>query len=285
MVYSCAYFNGQAENLDLAQRQKLDYVCRKLRLTAGERLLDIGCGWGGLIIYAAQEYGVNAVGIALSSQERLGAEERSQRAELAGRCQVKLLDYRDLTEPAAYDKIVSLEMLAHVGTENLAEYFRRVYQALRPGGLFLLQFIARTKVAGPLLEPGLDDVYVFPDAELMSLNAVCEAAEASGFELHDLENLREHYSLTLRHWARGLEKHAEQGRRLLDEVTYRSWVLHVASRAHEFSCGKLSVYQALLVKADSKSAGPLTRDDWYTKREVPKKEPENKQEESGNWTP
>jgi len=282
MVYSCAYFNGQTENLDLAQRQKLDYVCRKLRLTAGERLLDIGCGWGGLITHAAQEYGVNAVGITLSAQERLGAEQRSQRAELAGRCQVKLLDYRDLAEPAAYDKIASLEMLRHVGAENLPEYFRRVYQALRPGGAFLLQFIARASAGAS----GLDDVYVFPDAELLPLHTVCAAAEASGFELHDLENLREHYALTLRHWAQGLEKHAEQSRRLLDEVTYRSWVLHVAGRGHAFRCGELSVYQALLVKADGKNAAPLTRDDWYAKREVVKKEvQEFKPPEVAVWTP
>jgi cyclopropane-fatty-acyl-phospholipid synthase len=286
MVYSCAYFNGQTENLDMAQRQKLDYVCRKLRLTAGERLLDIGCGWGGLITHAAQEYEVNAVGIALSAQEQLGAEQRSERAELAGRCQVKLLDYRDLAEPGAYDKIASLEMLGHVGTDNLSEYFRKVYQALRPGGTFLLQFVARTKVATCLLEESFEDVYVFPDAELVSLNTVCESAEASGFELHDLENLREHYYLTLRHWARGLEKHAEQGQRLLDEVTFRSWVLHLASRAHEFSSGKLSVYQALLVKAEAKNAGPMTREDWYAKREVLKKEvQEFKPPEVAVWTP
>ena len=286
MVYSCAYFNGQTENLDLAQRQKLDYVCRKLRLTAGERLLDIGCGWGGLITHAAQEYGVNAVGITLSAQERLGAEQRSQQAELAGRCQVKLLDYRDLAEPAAYDKIACLEMLRHVGEDNLADFFRRAYQALRPGGVFLLQFVARAGVVSALREISFADVYVLPDAEVSSLHTVCAAAEGEGFALHDLESLREQYALTLRHWTRGLEKQAEQSRRLLDEVTYRGWVLHVAARAHEFSCGKLSAYQALLVKADSKSAAPLTRDDWYTKREVVKKEvQEFKPPEVAAWTP
>jgi cyclopropane-fatty-acyl-phospholipid synthase len=285
MVYSCAYFHGQTEDLDVAQKQKLEYVCRKLRLRAGERLLDIGCGWGGLITHAAQEYGVNAVGITLSAQECLGAEQRSLRAELAGRCQVKLLDYRDLAEPAAYDKIASLEMIEHVGAENLAEYFRRVYQALRPGGTFLLQFIARTQNPAESLEPELDNVYVLPDAEILPLHTVYAAAEASGLVLRDLENLQEHYALTLRHWSRGLEQNAEQSRRLLDEVTYRAWVLHVAGRAHDFACGKLSVYQALLVKKPPKDGVPYTREDWYGKREVPKKEPENKQEESGNWTP
>jgi cyclopropane-fatty-acyl-phospholipid synthase len=287
MVYSCAYFNGQTENLYLAQQQKLDYVCRKLRLTVGERLLDIGCGWGGLITYAAQEYGVNAVGITLSSEECRGAEQRSHRAELAERCQVKLLDYRDVNEPAAYDKIASLEMLHHVGTENLADFFRRVYQALRPGGTFLLQFIARSNRSVTSLESQLDSVYVLPDAELLPLPAVCAAAEASGLVLHDLENLQEHYALTLRHWSRGLENNSEQGRRLLDEVTYRAWVLHFAARAHDFDCGKLSVYQALLVKKDSKNEFPLTREDWYAKREIPNasKETEVKPQESAGWTP
>ncbi len=282
MVYSCAYFNGQTENLDLAQRQKLDYVCRKLRLTAGERLLDIGCGWGGLIIHAAREYGVNAVGITLSAQERAGAEQRSQQAELAGRCQVKLLDYRDLAEPAAYDKIASLEMLGHVGADHLPEYFRRVFQALRPGGAFLMQFLARASK----LEsgPGFDDLYVFPDAELLPLHRVCAAAEASGFELRDLENLREHYALTLRHWAQGLEKHAEPSRRLLDEVTYRSWKLYIAGRAHDFSHARLDVFQALLVKNDGRKRGaPLTREDWYAKVE-PAKAAKIVQD-SAEWSP
>jgi cyclopropane-fatty-acyl-phospholipid synthase len=288
MVYSCAYFSGQTESLEVAQRAKLEYVCRKLQLHPGERLLDIGCGWGGLIIHAAREYGMNAVGITLSEQERQLAELRIQQADLGGRCQVKLLDYRDLAEPEAYDKVASLEMLGHVGTGGLADYFRQVFRMLRPGGVFLNQFMAPSLDAKAGAEPSFHHVYAFPDAELCALSAVNDSAEAVGFDLRDLENLREHYALTLRHWAKALEQNADQSRRLLDEVTYRIWKLHLAGWAHEFSVGRLNLYQARLIKNGREGNGtPLTREDWYAKREPVKKEivQEVEKETTAEWTP
>jgi cyclopropane-fatty-acyl-phospholipid synthase len=284
MVYSCAYFQKPDDDLDTAQRQKLDYVCRKLRLKPGERLLDIGCGWGGLIIHAAREYGVNAVGITLSQQQFNLAQERIAREDLAGRCQVKLLDYRDLTEPEAYDKVVSVGMVEHVGEANLDEYFRRAFRSLRTGGVFLNHGIGAPQLRAHHDGQTFGDVYVFPDGELPPIGNIAQAAETAGFEVRDVENLREHYALTLRRWVRGMEEHAEQARRLVDEVTFRIWRLHMAGSAYFFHAGKLNLYQTLLVKGDrGKSGLPLTRADWYAKVEPPKVE--KFASDPDEWTP
>ncbi|HEY6181606.1 MAG TPA: cyclopropane-fatty-acyl-phospholipid synthase family protein [Terriglobales bacterium] len=283
MVYSCAYFQKPEDDLDTAQRQKVDYICRKLRLKAGERLLDIGCGWGGLIMHAAREYGVNAVGITLSQQQFILAQERIAKADLAGRCQVKLMDYRDLTEPEAYDKIVSLGMVEHVGEVNLGEYFRRAFRSLRLGGVFLNHGVGAPQLRAEHNQPNFGDVYVFPDGEVPPVGAIARSAELAGFEVWDVENLREHYALTLRHWVRGMEQNAEQSRRLVDEVTYRIWRLHMAQSAYFLQSGKLNLYQTLLVKSDKGKSGlPLTREDWYTKTESLKQPP---QQTDGEWTP
>jgi cyclopropane-fatty-acyl-phospholipid synthase len=281
MVYSCAYFLKPDDDLDTAQRQKLDYLCRKLRLKPGERLLDIGCGWGGLIIHAACEYGVNAVGITLSQQQYELAQERIAQTDLAGRCQVKLLDYRDLTEPEAYDKIVSVGMVEHVGEVNLIEYFKQAFRSLRPGGVFLNHGIGAPESQTAHHQPTFGDVYVFPDGELPPVGTIAHSAELAGFEVRDVENLREHYALTLRRWVHGMEEHAEQARRLVDEVTFRIWRLHMAGSAYYFQSGKLNLYQTLLVKSDrGKSGLPLTRADWYAKREPVKPRPDFEE-----WTP
>jgi len=270
MLYSCAYFHNPEDDLDTAQRQKLDYICRKLRLKAGERLLDIGCGWGGLIIHAAREYGVNAVGITLSQQQFLLAQERIAKADLAGRCQVKVADYRDLTEPEAFDKIVSVGMVEHVGEINLGEYFRRAFRSLRTGGVFLNVGIGAPQPRSLQGHTAFSDAYVFPDGEVPPIGTIARSAESAGFEVLNVENLREHYALTLRHWVRGIEQNAEQARRLVDEVTYRIWRLHMAGSAYLFQLGKLNLYQTLLVKNDQGKSGlPLTRADWYTKVETP----------------
>ena len=264
MTYSCAYFRDVNDDLETAQTRKLNYICRKLRLKPGERLLDIGCGWGGLVMHAAREYGVNAVGITLSRQQFELAEERIREAGLSGRCQVKLLDYRDIAEAAGFDKAVSVGMVEHVGEVNLREYFSCAYRALRPGGAFLNHGIGVPESRFHAQAPTFGDIYVFPDGELPPIGVIARAAEQAGFEVRDVENLREHYALTLRHWVRGLEQHSEQARRLVDEVTYRIWRLHMAGSAHYFHSGKLDLYQTLLIKSeDGRSGLPLTREDWY----------------------
>lgn len=264
LVYSCAYFKSEQDTLESAQAQKLDYICRKLRLSEGERLLDIGCGWGGLILHAARHYGVHATGVTLSERQLALAQERIREAGIGSRCDVKLLDYRDAHQLGEFDKLVSVGMIEHVGESALREYFHSALRLLKPGGIFLNHGIGRAGNRPRPDERTFTDVYVFPDADLVPISTTLRYAEESGFELRDLENLREHYFLTLCQWLRRLEANEEQARSLIGEVKYRIWRLYLAGSAYYFQSGKLSVYQCLLVKnSDGRSGMPLTREDWY----------------------
>jgi cyclopropane-fatty-acyl-phospholipid synthase len=264
MVYSCAYFQTADEDLDTAQARKLDYLCRKLRLRPGERLLDIGCGWGGLVIHAAQHYRVNAVGITLSQNQAMLANERIARAGLRDRCRVEVRDYRELNETNGFDKLVSVGMFEHVGESRLPGYFQQAWRLLRPGGVFLNHGIA-SRLNEPWPKgPNFISRYVFPDGELVPISATLRCAEEAGFEVRDVESLREHYALTLRHWARRLELHRDQVLQVVDEPTYRVWRLFLPGSAYGFAAGPLNIYQALLLKPDEGRSGlPLTRSDWY----------------------
>jgi cyclopropane-fatty-acyl-phospholipid synthase len=264
MVYSCAYFAAPDEDLDTAQERKLEYICRKLRLHSGERVLDIGCGWGGLLIHAAGHYGVSALGITLSRPQAELANERIRRAGLADRCRVEVRDYREIEDPEGFDKLVSVGMFEHVGEARLPEYFRRAYRLLRPGGVFLNHGIARSSDSPVRRGPTFIGRYVFPDGELVPLSTTVRAAENGGFEVRDVESLREHYALTLKHWVRRLEEHASNARRITDETTYRVWRLYMSGSAHGFRTGRLNIYQTLLSKPDrGESKLPLSRADWY----------------------
>lgn len=265
MVYSCAYFERPDEDLDIAQERKLDYICRKLRLKAGQRLLDIGCGWGGLVMHAAQHYGVDAVGITLSRPQVALANQRIAASGLSDRCRVELRDYRELDEPEGYDALVSVGMFEHVGAALLPTYFAQAWRLLKPGGVFLNHGIACRAVQPPQHGPSFSDTYVFPDGELTPISTALRAAEGAGFEVRDVESLREHYALTLRHWVRRLETDHDQALKYVDEPTYRVWRLFMSGSAHGFTTGRLNVYQALLVKPDAcgRSGLPLTRRDWY----------------------
>ncbi len=266
MVYSCGYFATPAEDLDSAQVRKLDYICRKLRLLPGERFLDIGCGWGGLIIYAAEHYGVEAVGITPSIRQAEVARQRIRAKGLYDRCRVEVCDYRDHEPGQPYDKIASVGMFEHVGESLLPEYFGRVWSALGPAGIFLNHGIAYSATY-ERHGPSFTDQYVFPDADLMPISTTLKAAELAGFEIRDLESLREHYAITLRHWVRRLEANADAARCITDDVTYRIWRLYMAGAAHGFSTGRLNIYQALLTKSVAGNSGlPLSRSDWYEPR-------------------
>ncbi len=263
MVYSCAYFRKSDEDLDSAQERKLDYICRKLRLRPGERLLDIGCGFAGLIMHAVAHYGVQAVGITLSVRQAEMARQRLREAGLNDRCRVEVSDYRDIDHEPQYDKIVSVGMFEHVGEALLPEYFRRVWDLLRPGGVFLNHGIAYS-ATHRRRGASFVDRYVFPDGALVPISTSLRVAELSGFELRDVESLREHYALTLHHWVQRLEAHREEARRVTDETTYRIWRLYMAGSAHGFRTGRLNIYQALFSKPLHGHSGlPLTRADWY----------------------
>jgi cyclopropane-fatty-acyl-phospholipid synthase len=272
MVYSCAYFQTGSEDIDAAQEAKLDYICRKLRLKPGERLLDIGCGWGGLLIHAAERYGVQAVGVTLSQPQAEWARQRIEELGLSDRCRVEVADYRDLDEKP-FDKLVSVGMFEHVGAAQLPVYFQKAWTLLRPGGGFLNHGI--TQGPGRRREPNwwartlfkqgqFIQRYVFPDGELEPIHESLSAAGEVGFELRDLESLRDHYALTLRHWVRRLEAHHDKAVRAAGEAVYRIWRLFMAGSAYHFEIGQLNVYQALFVKPDRGRSGlPLTRADWY----------------------
>ncbi len=277
MVYSCAYFPTGTETLDEAQERKLEHICRKLRLQPGERLLDIGCGWGALVIYAAQHFDVEATGVTLSEQQADLAQQRIAEAGLEDRVTVRQMDYRDVGE-ASFDKVASVGMFEHVGEERLPEYFEHVFRALVPGGLFLNHGIAshpeRRSWVGKALHRVLEPVlvgatafrtrYVFPSGGLVSVSAANLVAQTAGFEVRDVENLREHYARTLHAWTERLESHADDAVRLGSERMYRLWRIYMGIASWQFARGVFDLGQSLLQKpAGGPSSLPLSRADLY----------------------
>ena len=263
MVYSCAYFQTPDDSLDTAQQRKLEYLCRKLRLRRGDRLLDIGCGWGSLVMHAAANHGAHALGITLSERQAEWAQRQIRALGLDSRCRVEVRDYRDLDSAQAFDKIVSVGMFEHVGEAKLPEYFRQAWKLLCPGGVFLNHGIS---YSATYRRHGLSfiDRYVFPDGDLVPINTTLRIAEQSNFEVRDVESLREHYALTLRHWLSRLESRSEEARRITSDATYRIYRIYLAGAAHAFRRGRINLYQTLLAKPVQGVSGfPLTRDDWY----------------------
>lgn len=265
MTYSCAYFQSPEEDLDSAQTHKLDFICRKLRLKPGQRVLDIGCGWGGLAIYAAQHYGANVLGITLSQPQAELANSRIAAAGLSESARVCVQDYREVEDAQGYDALVSVGMFEHVGQALLPCYFSRAIELLRPGGIFLNHGIGSSMSDLAAVRSSFTNSYVFPDGELVPISTTLTCAEQVGFEVRDVESLREHYALTLRHWVRRLEANHEQALRFVNEATYRVWRLFMSGDAHMFTVGRNTIYQALLVKPEAGGASglPLTRAEWY----------------------
>lgn len=270
-VYSCAYFASPDQSLEQAQRDKLEHICRKLRLLRGERLLDIGCGWGALICWAARQHGVRAHGITLSRQQFEHVEQRIRAEGLQDQVTVELLDYRDLPGQDSFDKVSSIGMFEHVGLANLPTYLATVRRVLRPGGLFLNHGITHDEEGwNETLATAFINRYVFPDGELDCVSNIQLGMERAGFEIHDVEGLRPHYALTLRHWVARLDARREEALREVDARTYRVWRLYMAACALEFESGGTGVYQILASKRDRGAwPVPLTRRDLYIDQAPP----------------
>jgi len=251
MVYSCAYFPHGDETLEDAQHAKLDHICRKLRLAPGERLLDIGCGWGALVLHAAQNFGVRAVGITLSDHQLRRARETIAQAGLADRVEVLLLDYRDLAPrfgAEAFDKIASVGMFEHVGLKKLPQYFSAVRTVLRERGLFLNHGITAADVENRPIGSGVGDFiekYVFPHGELPHLHVAVREMAAQRFEVFDVESLRAHYARTLELWSRRLDSRLQEAALTVDARTLRIWRAYLAGCAHGFAQGWMNIYQVL----------------------------------------
>lgn len=265
MVYSCAYFEDTKESLEQAQCNKLEHLCRKLRLRPGERLLDIGCGWGALICWAAQHHGVQAHGITLSREQYDHAREMIQNKGLQDRVTLELRDYRELEGEARFEKIVSVGMFEHVGLKNLPLYFAVTHRLLTPGGLFLNHGITQDREGwSKTIGTRFINRYVFPDGELDTVSNVQRVMERSGFEILDVESLRPHYALTLRHWVRRLKARKLEALQHVTESVYRVWYLYMSACALQFEQSEISVYQILTTKKNvGFSSVPLTRRDLY----------------------
>lgn len=260
MVYSCAYFKTGSEDLDVAQEQKLDHICRKLRLQPGERFLDIGCGWGALVLHAAEHYGVQALGITLSQNQHALANERIRAAGLADHCKVLLQDYRDVAGDGVFDRIASVGMFEHVGLKNLPLYFGTIRRLLADGGIAMNHGI--TAVDTESREVGLGagefvEKYVFPHGEIPHLSLVVKEMGAAGLEVMDVETLRLHYAKTLAHWSRRLEANLDAARAHSGDKRLRIWRVYLAGCAHAFERNWVTIQQVLAVKADNPARNPL----------------------------
>jgi cyclopropane-fatty-acyl-phospholipid synthase len=277
-VYSCAYFKTPHDTLELAQEQKLDHICRKLKIEPGERFLDVGCGWGALIFRAAGHYGARATGITLSAQqfEYVAAEIKAR--NLSDRCEVRLLDYRDLPEDAPFDKIASVGMFEHVGKKHLAAYFGKLYRLLKPGGLLMNHGLTSAGLYSGGLSSDITDFidrYVFPGGEIPHLSKEIELMAGANLECCDVECLRPHYARTLWNWVERLDANKTEAVAIVGEKTYRIWRIYMAGYALAFERGWVSIHQVLAGRPlpNGKLAMPLTRNYMYGQTPVERATP------------
>ena len=268
LIYSCAYYENGDEDLDQAQRAKLRHLCRKLRLQPGERLLDVGCGWGGLARFAAREFAVEVLGITLSRAQLELGRRRVAEEGLGDQVRLELLDYRDLPQDERFDKVVSVGMFEHVGHANLALYCQRLFAAVRPGGLVMNHGITAKHSDGRPVGRGAGEFierYVFTQGELPHLATMTACLSDAGLEVVDVESLRLHYARTLQQWSERLEAQLDKAARLVPEQALRIWRLYLAGCAYGFAHGWINLHQILAVKplGDGSHSLPWTRADLY----------------------
>lgn len=262
LVYSCAYFRSQEDDLDEAQFAKLNLICRKLDLREGDTFLDVGCGWGALVVHAADRFGALATGCTLSRQQFEHANRLREAQSSNGNLAFVLSDYRELG--GRFDKIASVGMFEHIGQRRMNQYFGKLFALLPPGGLLLNHGIMRPAYSQSSPETIFLSQKVFPGSHISSLADVIGAAEGAGFEVLDVENLRPHYALTLRAWVRNLQARASECLRIVGEATYRTWLIALAASEANFTDGAMNVHHVLLQKPGGPSRRRLTRDYMYS---------------------
>lgn len=272
-VYSCAYFSDQDTQLEEAQRAKLDLICRKLMLREGERFLDVGMGWGGLILWAAEKYGVKSTGITLSKNQYAHVVKQIHERNLAKQVEIHLMDYRDLNECQPFDKLASVGMFEHVGRLNMKTYFAKIWRLLKPGGIFMNHGITAGGIGYHQIELGIGDFiesYIFPGGELLHVSDVIRDMSLAGFELVDAENLRPHYAQTLWAWSDRLEGRLEDAMHVLEKEQgssaskiLQAYRLYLAGCAFGFERGWTLLYQLLAIRPDGPSSYPYKRQNLF----------------------
>ena len=264
MQYTCGYFSRPDEDIDTAQQRKLEHICRKLRLKPGDRLIDFGCGWGGLITYAAKHFGADATGVSISKEQIKWTNREIERHGLEDRCRIVYSDYRDFPEDQQFDKAVSVGFIEHLGESMMPIFFGKVWRLLREQGLYLHHGItAAPFVAEPVWKP-FTHKYVFPDGELVPITNTLDELTKAGFEIRDVESLREHYIYTLARWLERLEANRDEAIRLTDEVNYRIFRIYFAGAIEGFRTHTYNLNQTLVIKSGVQPTSlPLTRHDWY----------------------
>ncbi len=262
MTYSCAVFTGDDSTLDEAQVEKVDLICRKLELRPGQRLLDVGAGWGALVRHAAEHYGANALGVTLSAEQAAWAGRAIEEAGLSGQAEVRRLDYREVRE-TGFDAISSVGTMEHIGGAELGRHFTMMCAKLRPGGRMLNHTITRASDAGNTRIGGFNDRYIFPDGELQGPATVVRAMHDHGLEVRHSENLREHYGRTLQEWGLNLERHWDDAVGQVGERRARAWRLYMAVSRLAFETNRVEIHQILGVRLDEQGrSGMPLRPTW-----------------------
>ena len=269
MMYTCGYFRDWSNSLDQAQQDKLDMICRKLQLQPGDRMLDIGCGWGGLICHAAKHYGAISHGITLSQQQYEFAKSKIQELGLSDKVSVEICDYAN--HQGTYDKISSIGMSEHIGAANYSRYFSKINSLLRDRGIVLNHAIARSsktsKKFANRIRPERKFLlkYIFPGSELIPVGMTTDFLEQTGFEVNDVESWRDHYAITLRHWCKNLSANKDRAIELVGAERYRLWVAYLAGGSAGFTAGSIKIFQVVASKKASKgvSGMPPTREHLY----------------------